>query len=271
MQRADHVVARRPPGRRRGQEKHQVHAAGDQYRRAHDRCGVSLLEEQRGPGGLGSTSKLLAVLVTALWNCSAGAQDPLKDLFPGARLTEHFTNPGTDLFVGAYSRIESHGTEYIALTYYEPYPNSPRLRFVSLALLQRVREEYRTMLDQVATDDGSGLEFQKPFLYGVDGKDLVVFPTCYRGCRYSFFRLDHKPTRVTVEDYVGLDANESFSGRGDSSHFDASGFSTTFSIARPGDAACCPSGGSLNVFYELRGDRFQISRVDRQEAVQETR
>jgi hypothetical protein len=219
-----------------------------------------------------STSNLLVVLVAALWNSSAGAQDELlKDLFPGVQLTEHFANAGTDLHASAYSRVEFEGKEYVALTYYEPYPNSPGLRYVSFALLERVGQEYRVRLDQVAADDGSGLEFEKPFLYTVDAEDLVVFPTCYRGCRYSFFRLDTTPTRVTVEDYSGLSADESFSGRGDSHFFGASALSATFNVSRRGDASCCPSGGTLSVFYELRGDRFQISRVERSESGQEAR
>lgn len=220
-----------------------------------------------------ATSKVSAVLVAALWSASASAQDELlESLFPGVQLAEHFASPETDLHVSAYSRIESRGKEYIALTYYEPYPNNPDLRYVSFALLERVGEEYRARIDQVAADGaGSGLEFQKPFLYTVDADDLVVYPSCHRDCRYSFFRLGAAPSRVTVEEYSGLASDESFAGRGDSSHFNASGFSTTFNIARSGDASCCPSGGTLTISYVLRGDRFQISGVERQKAVLETR
>lgn len=220
-----------------------------------------------------STWKSLVVVVAVLWSSNASTQDELlESLLPGVQLAGHFASPETDLYVSAYSRIESAGREYIALTYYEPYPDSPTLRDISFALPERVGDEYRLRIDEVAVDGaGSGLELQKPFLYTVDAQDLVVFQVCYRGCRYSMYRLNPAPGRITIEEYVGLGADESFTGRGDTSHFDASGFSTAFNLARIGDASCCPSGGTLNVFYVLRGDRFRISRVEREEAAQEAR
>src|SRR5690606_12635117 len=91
-----------------------------------------------------SVTRMLVVLVAALWNSSVGAQDePVKDQFPGALLTGHFADAGTDLYTGAYSRIEVEGREYIALTYYEPYPDMPDILHVGFALLERVGEEYR--------------------------------------------------------------------------------------------------------------------------------
>ncbi len=215
---------------------------------------------------------LHAALLVAPWNSSAGAQDELlKDVFPGAQLTDHFAEAGTDLHISAYSRITSQGREYIALTYHEPYPNSTRNRYIGLALLELAGTEYRTLLDEVAADDGSGLGVQKPFLYTLDATDLVVFPTCYRGCEYTFFRLHPAPSRVRVENYQGLRDGEFFTRSGAETTFGASGLSTRFTIARREDASCCPSGGTLSVFYELRGDRFQVSRVERQAADPATR
>lgn len=205
-----------------------------------------------------------------LANPSIRAQDePLKDLFPGVEFSRHLADAGTDLYASTYSRIESNGKEYVALIYYQPYANAARLRYVSYALLEVVGTEYRLLLDHVAADDGSGLEFRKPFLYTVDAADLVVFSRCYRGCRYSFFRLDTPAAQVTLQSYEGLGAGESFSGRGDIYRFDDSGLSAAFNVERTGDASCCPSGGTVRVFYELRGNQFQISRVERNESVQE--
>ena len=151
----------------------------------------------------------------------------------------------------------------MALTYYQPYPNAPSLRFVSYALLEVVDEEYRLRLDHLATEDGSGRSFPEP-LYDVDTADLVVFPSCYRGCGYALFRLDTTPTQVTLQAYDGLRPEESFPGPGEY-RFDESGLSATFRVALAGDATCCPSGGTVDVFYELRGNQFEISSVERNE------
>jgi hypothetical protein len=214
-------------------------------------------------------SRVLVFVVAALLDSIVCAQDQLlSDLFPDVELTRYFANSATDLYVSAYARIESRGKQYVALTYYEPYPNAPRLRYVNYALLELVGEEYAVRLDQVATDDGSGQGFQNPFLYTVDAADLVVFSRCYRGCRYSFFRLNTTPIQVTLQDYDDLSADESLSGNGDY-RFDDSGLSALFRVARSGDPTCCPSRGTLHIFYELRGNQFQIARAERKESVEE--
>lgn len=208
--------------------------------------------------------KWLAFAIATTLTSSASAQDELlKDLFQGVEFSRHIPNAGTDLYARTYSRFESRGREYVALTYYQPYPNFPRQHYVSYALLERVGEEYKLRLDHVAADDGAQMEYEKPFLYTVDTEDLVVFSLCYRGCNYSFFRLDATASKVTLQGYDGLSAGETFSGRGDVFRFDESGLSATFNVALEGDAACCPSGGKLQVFYELRGNQFQIARAER--------
>jgi hypothetical protein len=206
------------------------------------------------------------LLLAAVSASNACARDELlKDLFPGVRFSRYAGDDGSDLFATAQARFESGGRQYVALTYYQPYPEAPRLRFASFALLELADREYKLVLDHRAADDGSGLEFPSPFLYTVGAQDLVVFPECYRGCHYSFFRLDAKPTPVTLQVFDGLAAEESFSGRGDLYRFEKSGLSATFNVARTGDAACCPGGGTLQVFYVLRGNQFRISRVERNE------
>jgi hypothetical protein len=209
------------------------------------------------------------LVFAALSSSSICAQDALlKDLIPGIEFPRPLTDAGTDLHVSTYARIKSNGKEYVALAYYQPYPSAPRRRNVSYALLELQGEEYRLRLDQVASDGGTGLEYQQPFLYTVDAEDLVVFSSCYRGCEYRFFRLGATPTQVTLQAYDGLGMNESLSGRGDSYRFDESGPSATLNVARSGDAACCPSGGTVRVFYELRGNEFRIARVERNVSAQ---
>jgi hypothetical protein len=206
------------------------------------------------------------LLLAAVSASNACARDELlKDLFPGVKFSRYAGDEGSDLFASAQARFESGGKQYVALTYYQPYPGASRLNFASFALLELAGGKYKLVLDQLAADDGSGLEFPSPFHYTVGAQDLVVFPECYRGCHYSFFRLDAKPTPVTLQVFEGLAAGESLSGRGDVYRFENSGLSATFNVARSGDAACCPGGGTLQVFYVLRGNQFRISRVERNE------
>ena len=228
------------------------------------------MNEQRLCGKAAFSLRLVVFAMAAASTSNACAQEELlKDLFPGVAFSRYLDDAEADLFASSYARIESDGREFVALTYYQPYPNAPRLRVVSYALLEVTGEDFTLRLDQLATDDGSGREFRRPFLYSVDSEDLVVFPSCYRGCGYSFFRVDTSPTEVTLESYDGLSAEESFPGPGDF-RFDDSELSATFRVARPGDATCCASGGTLDVFYELRGNQFEISRVERNESAPES-
>ena len=215
-------------------------------------------------------SWLLICVIAASPAASVCAQDELlKDLFPGVEFSKHPADAETDLYAIAYSRIAVAGREYVALTYYQPY--APSLGYVSYALLELVSQEYRLQLDHLASDGSSGVEYRKPFLYVVDAETLVVFPSYYRGDRYSFFRLDPTPTEVTLQSFDGLGANEWFSRRGDTYRFDPGGLSATFNVERRGDASCCPSGGIVRMFYELRDDQFRISRAERSEPAQESR
>ena len=214
--------------------------------------------------------RMFAFLMVASSSSSVCAQDELlRDLFPGVKFSRHLGDARADLFLGAYARIESSGKEFVALTYYEPYPNAPGLRYVSYALLELTGTEYKLALDYVAADGaGSGVDFPSSFLYTTDAQDLVVFPMCYRGCRYTFFRLGAKPTQVTLQSFDGLGANETYSGTGDTYRFEEGGLSAVFDVARSGDATCCPTGGSVRVLYVLRGNQFQISSVERSELAQ---
>ncbi len=214
--------------------------------------------------------RMLALLVAASSTSSVRAQDePLEDLFPGVKFSRHLGDSRADLVLGAHARIESGGKGYIALTYYEPFPKYPALRNVSYALLESVGTEYKLALEYLAADGaGSGLEFPPPFLYTVDAQGLVVYPMCYRGCSYAFFRLGAKPTQVTLQRFDGLRAGESLTGRGDTYRFEKGGLSVTYDVARSGDASCCPTGGSVQVLYRLRGNQFQILGVERSELAQ---
>jgi hypothetical protein len=215
---------------------------------------------------------MLVLVAAGLSTSSVCAQDELlDDLFPGIEFSRYLGDATAELYADTYARIEANGKTYVALTYYEPYPNSPSLRSVSYALLEVIGEDYRLWIDHMASDGaGSGLSFPEPFLYSVNTVALVVFPGCYRGCTYTFFRLDSTPTQVTLQEYDGLSAEESFPGPGDY-RFDDSGLSATFRVALPGDATCCASGGTLDVFYELRDNRFRISKVERNASAQEPR
>lgn len=71
------------------------------------------------------------------------------------------------------------------------------------------------------------------------------------------------PIEILVEMHDGLDAGERFSGRGDEYRFDEQGLFATHSVARDGDPSCCPSGGTIEISYELDGDRFSVTRAER--------
>jgi hypothetical protein len=211
---------------------------------------------------LGIRSLLCALLVAAC-AAPAGAGDALlKDLFPGVAFSRHLGTADTDLFAGSQVRFQSRGTTYIALTYYEPYPGGVGNRYVSFALLEQAGGKYKLRLDEVAADDGAGIEYPQPFLYRLGQQDLVVFPDCHRGCGYSFFRLGARPTRVTVQRFEGLAADEIFPGRAEY-RFDAGGLTAAFHVARRDDPTCCPSRGTLLLTYDLRGNEFRIVRAER--------
>jgi len=214
-----------------------------------------------------SLLKGIALLVTATLSLSISAQEVLVDeLFPNAQLSKHLINADTELYISAFSRLESDGKKYVALTYYQPYPIDSSLRYVSYALLEQVGEKYEVRFDQVANDGaGSGSGHKEPFLYKVNNAKLIVFSTCYRGCGFTFYRIGTAPIQIPLAAYDGFDANESFNGRHNIYNFNESGLSIIYRVALTGDASCCLSGGNIEIFYELEGNRFEISKVNRSE------
>lgn len=209
---------------------------------------------------------LLIALLTAPMGCSIDyAQDAGgADRYPGALLTRHLGDAGGDLYVTTDAVINSIDGEYFALVYHQPYPQASGDRHTSYALLKREGSTHKVVFDAVASDSGP-FTHESPFLYKVDGAELVAFSACYRGCTYTFIRLGDHPAPVSVEPYDRLGAGEQFTGRGDVYRFNPGGLVISRMVSRAGDPSCCPSGGTLNISHTLVGNQFRISSATRTE------
>lgn len=206
-----------------------------------------------------------ALLIVAFVSPLGLAQDiRVEELFPGVPLSKHLIFADTELYVSVDARINSRRGAYVALIYYQPYPEGSSDRYTSYALLERIGNEYKVLLDAVASDGGA-FGFEEPFVYEVGGTELVVFSMCYRGCKYSFFSLDDQPVPIAVQEYDRLNEDEHFEGRGDVYRFEDGELVISRRISRTGDPSCCPSGGTLQISYVLIGNSFQISDATRTE------
>lgn len=206
-----------------------------------------------------------ALLVIAFFSSVGHPQDlRVSERYPGVSLSRHLATAQTDLYLSIDAVISSRGGQYVALVYYQPYPQGSTDRYTSYALLKPEREGYRVLIDTVASDSGT-FGHESPFLYEVAGTELVAFSRCYRGCSYSFFRLDDQLTPIGIEDYDLPDTREYFEGRGDVYRFEDNELVVSRRISRIGDASCCPTGGTVEISYRLAGDSFEISGATRTE------
>ncbi len=208
-----------------------------------------------------SVAPLFALLVIP----SALAQDArVEELFPGVERSKRLPGADTPLFVATQNTIDARTGQFVALTYYQHYPGGSGLRQGSYALLKRTGGGYVVLLDTLADDGGSSLRYEVPFRYEVSGVELVVYAICYRGCRYSFYRLADPPSAIEIQAYNGLRDGESFVHR-DPFRFDSAGLGRTRNVSRREEPICCPSGGSVHISYRLEGDSFMISEAVRTE------
>ena len=216
--------------------------------------------------GLLLRSSFSRVLLVAVLVSSVGHPQDLRvsERYPGALLSKHLAFADTELYVSADAVISARDGNYIALVYYQPYPEGSTDRYTSYALLRPGSVGYEVVLDTVASDSGT-FGHERPFLYEVGGIELVAFSTCYRGCRYSFFRVGDQPVPIPLEEYELLGPDEHFGGRGDIYRFENEALIVSRRISREGDASCCPSGGAMEISYVLVGDSFQISDATRTE------
>lgn len=210
-------------------------------------------------------STVASFLVGVLLSSVGHTQDlRVGERYPGASLSGNLPGADTGLYISVDAVISSSAGEYIALVYYQPYPGASSDRYASYALLKRNEEGYEVILDTVASDSGTQ-GHERPFLYDVVGTELVVFSRCYRGCRYSFFRLDDRPVPIALEEYDLPDPDEHFEGRGDVYRFEDEELIVSRQVSRVGDPSCCPSGGTVDISYVLEGDSFHISAANRTE------
>lgn len=207
-----------------------------------------------------------SVLVAALLPGGVGYSQDVRvaERYPGVSLSRRLPGADTELYLRIDTAISSRAQDYSALVYYQRYPAPSRERYTSYALLNRVGDDYRVVLDVVAADSGA-FDHELPVLYESGGVELVAFSSCYRGCMYSFFRLDDQAVPIGFEEYTLSDPKEYFGGRGDVYRFEPEALIISRRISREGDAACCPSGGKVDISYVLAGDTFRIGDVTRTE------
>jgi len=222
---------------------------------------------------MNTTIKFIFLFIFLFFNLVFASEILVSTIFGNIKLTERYNEPNTELYIEIMEPLIYKRKEYIALTYYEPYPNSIGLRYVSNAVLERNGDNYKVIIDQLVNDGASKISDRykhKAFIYEMGNSDLLVFSSYFRGYKYAFYILKPFPIEVKIQPYQNnklvlpfLKNDELLGMSSDLYNLNKDGILVNVNISTELDPTCCPSRGNLDVAYRLINNKLEIVKVNR--------
>src|SRR5574341_845485 len=219
-------------------------------------------------------SKILLILLMFTIPLTAGSDGTGKSVeINGFALRKFTQNNNAIVKIHDKVKLTVNHDDFFAVTYYEPYPETNKINFLSIALFKTLNGKYTKLFDKMIFDTGRPEEFGAPFLFKADKNSFVFFSRCGgqgHFCEYHIYEISDQIKQMEFEDYYSsskikalLKDDENLICRGHKYNFKDDSIYCEVPVYKKSDPCCCPTRGSLSFTYKFVNNAFHIKSAAR--------
>jgi len=183
------------------------------------------------------------------------------------------TNNQANLRIHDKIKFTVNNSDYIALNYYEAYPENSKNNFLSIALFKVYNGKPAKLLDKNIIDMGSPDVFESPFLFKSQNSYFIIFPRCEgKGIFYTYhiYRIRDEINEIAIDDYYSnpkintlLKKDEHIYCHGPDYSFQNENIYGEIAVYKKTDPCCCPTRGKISFVYRYEDNVFKIVEASR--------